>query len=129
MDIRNPFSGPKKRIKHRLGKNKRNPDGIGANTGGERVDSTSSLPHPEPHVIVGESHDQVNTVGEQAFSTDQPRPDEPESAPTHGSETDQEAEITQSHPPPHSDSEIGVGSGSSREVERFPLDSGGLNST
>jgi len=130
MDIRNPFSGLKKKIKHRLGRSKRNPDGMGASTGGESVDSTTSLPQTaEPHVVAGESHDQVNTVGEQVFSTDRPQPDGSESAPTHGSENDQEAEITQSHPPPHSDSEIGLGSGSSREVERFPLDSGGPDST
>jgi len=120
MDRQNPFSGLKKRIKHRLGKNKRNPNVIGANTGGERTDSTSSLPQPaEPHVVAAESHDQVNTVGKQVFSTDRPQPDESESAPTHGSGNDQEAEISQNHPPLPSDSEIGVGSGSSREVERL----------
>jgi len=129
MDIRNPFSGLKKRIKHRLGKSKRNPDGIGANAGGERIDSTSSLQHLEPHVVAGESHDQVNTVGERVFSTDRPQPDEPESAPTHGSENGQEAEAIPRDPRPHSDSEVGVGSGSSREVERFPLDGGGPDST
>jgi len=117
MDIQNPFSGLKKRIKHRLGKSKRNPDGIGANTSGERADSTTSLPQPvEPHFVAGESHDQVNTVEEKGFSTDQPQPEDPESAPTHGSKNDQEPEISQSHPPLHPDSEIGVESGSSREV-------------
>ena len=138
MDIHNPFSGLKKRIKHRLGRSERNPDGIGADTGGERVDSTTSLPQPvEPYVVAGESHDQVNTVGERDFSADRPQPDEPESAPTHGSENDQEPEISQNHPPLHSDSEIGVGSGSSREIkplspsvstEPLSLDSGGPDS-
>jgi len=121
--IRHSLSKTKKKLKQRLTGRRRKPDGTGANPGGERVDSTSSLPRPDPHVVAGESHGQGNSTnadGEQVRLTDRPQPEEPESVSTCGGGNDQEGEVSQIHPPLHPDSESGMGSESS-EVEWFSL--------
>jgi hypothetical protein len=94
MDIREPFSRLKKKIKHRLTGGKDKPSRTGTDTGGERVGTIGSLPRPEPHVA-GSGHDQegsgVSIVGEQVFSTNRPpQPDEPDSVPGGESESDRE---------------------------------------
>ena len=124
-DIRGSFSKMKKKAKHRLGLTgkKYTPDGMAANPGGEGADSTSSLPQPESHVVVGGSHDgevdKADAAGEQDFSTGPPpQPDGPESVPARGDD-DGGGDPTGQNP--HSDSEIEVESGSSRETEWFSL--------
>ena len=124
----------KKKAKHRLGLTgkKAKPDGTAANPGGEGADSTSSLPQPESHVVVGGSYDRegdrADAAGEPDFSTGPPpQPDGPESAPARGDDDGQEGggadddggDLTGQNP--HSDSEIEVGSRSSQEVEWFSL--------
>ena len=99
MDVREPFSRLKKKIKHRLTGNKHKQSKARADVSGERVDATGSLPRSVPHVLVGGGHDQegdgANAVGEQDFSTNRPpQPDEPESVPGGESEHDQEGEET-----------------------------------
>jgi len=122
-DIRGSFSKMKKKAKHRLGLTgkKDKPDGTAANPGGEGADSTTSLPQPESHVVVGGSYDgeedNGNAAEEPDFSTGPPQPDGPESVPACGD--DDGGDPTGQDP--HPDSEIGVGSGSSREVEQFSL--------
>jgi hypothetical protein len=85
----------KKKLKPQQPGNKRKPERSGADAGGERVDSTGSLPRPEPHVLSGGDHDQegsgVNVVEGHVFSTNRPsQPDEPEPVPVRGSEDDRE---------------------------------------
>ena len=93
-DIRHSLSKTKKKLEQRLTGRKPKQDGTGANPGGERADSTSSLPQPEPPIVVDESHDQegdgANTAGEPVFSTDQSP--QPESVPARGSDNGQEGE-------------------------------------
>ena len=121
MGIRDSFSRLKKKFKHPLTGKKRKSDKTGADAGGERVDSASSLSRLEPPVVAGGSHareDNGANAGErQVGSTDQP----PESVQTRGSEGDQEGGdvdfdrrgVSQMDPHPHSDVEVGVGSGPS----------------
>jgi len=133
-DIRGSFSKMKKKAKHRLGLTgkKYTPDGMAANPGGEGPDSTSSLPQPESHVVVGGSYDgegdKADPAGEPDFSTGPPpQPDGLESVPARGDDDGQEgegADDDRGDPTgqnPHSDSEIEVESGSSRESEWFSL--------
>jgi hypothetical protein len=94
MDIQKPFSKLKKKIKHRLAGSKHKQGRTGADTGGEIVDGTGSVPQPEPHVLVGGGNDQEeggsSAVGERVFSTNGPsQPDKPEPVPTRGTENDQ----------------------------------------
>jgi len=125
-DMRDSLSKIKKNLKKRLAERKHKPDGTGADIGGERTDSTTSLPQPDPHVVVGGSHDReedrANAAGEQTFSADSPsQPDGPGSGPAPGSDNGQEegeADVdggganqrySQSHP--------NAGSGRSGELE------------
>ena len=57
MDIREPFSKLKKRIKHRLTGSKHKPGKIGVDAGGEEVGTPGSLLQPEPHFVAGSSYD------------------------------------------------------------------------
>jgi len=129
-DIRGSLSKMKKKFKHRLTGRKREQDGTGTDPGGERADSTSSLPQPESHVVADESHhreeNRVNAAGEQTFSADQlPQPDNPESAPARGDDNGQEGgepdvdgvEASQTHSHLHPDINVAVGSGRSGELE------------
>jgi len=131
-DIRGSFSKMKKKVKYRLGLigRKRKPDGAGANPGEEGAGSTSLLPQPEPHVVVGESYDRegdkADAAGQPVFSTDQPpQPDAPLSVPARGSDNDQgggEADVdggeaSQRHSYPRPDVEVAVGSEHSEELE------------
>ena len=123
MGIRDSFSRLKKKLKHPLTGIKRKSDKTGADSGGERVDSASSLSQLEPSVVTGGSHAKegrgANANERQVGSTDQP----PESVQTRGSEGDQEGggvdldrrEASQAHPHSHFDVEVGVGSGPSRK--------------
>ena len=99
MDMREPFSKLKKKIKHRLTGSKHKPGGTQTDAGGKRVDATGSLPRPEPHVVVGGGHDQegsgANVVGGHVFSTNQPpQPDEPVPVPARGSEDQEEGDAS-----------------------------------
>jgi len=94
-DIRASLSKIKKKFKQRLTGRKRKPDGMGANSGEETPDSTSSFPQPEPHAIADESHDleedRVDAAGERASSTVRlPQQDRPESVPARGNDNRQE---------------------------------------
>jgi len=53
MDVREPFSKLKKKLKHRLTRSKRQPGGAGADSDGERAGPAGSLPQPGPNVVVG----------------------------------------------------------------------------
>ena len=56
--IQSLFSKTKKKIKGRFQESGYKPGSTTVDTGGERATSTSSLPRPEPHVVVGGDHDQ-----------------------------------------------------------------------
>jgi len=130
-DIRGSFSKMKKKAKRRLGLTgkKAKPDGTAANPGEEGADSTSSLPQPESHVVVGGSYDgegdRADAAGEPDFSTGPLQPDGPESVPARrdgvcqegeGEDVDgEEANQMDSHP--HPDVEVAVGSGHDGELE------------
>jgi len=130
-DIRGSFSKMKKKAKHRLGLTgkKAKPDGTAANPGGEGADSTSSLPQPESHVVVGESYDgegdRADAAGEPVFPAGPPQPDGPGSVPAHGVDNGQEGgetdvdggEASQMDLHPHPDVEVAVGSEHSGEPE------------
>jgi len=80
----------KKKFKHRLVGRRRKPDGMGASSGGEGTDSTSSLPQPGPRVVTRESYDReghrADAARERVLSTDRPPlPDGPGSVPARGS--------------------------------------------
>ena len=128
MGLRDSFSKLKKKLKHPLTGKKRKSDKTGADAGGERVDSASSLSRLEPPVVAGGSHARedngAKTDEQQVGSTDQPpQLDESVSVPARGSEGDQEGgdvnfdrtEASQVHPHPHSEVEVGAGSGPSGE--------------
>ena len=51
MSFRKIFSGLKKKSRHRLAGGKHEPEGMGADVGGQSVDSMGSLPRPEHRVI------------------------------------------------------------------------------
>jgi len=129
-DIRASLSKRKKKAKHLLTGKKRKPDGTGANPGEEGADSTSSLPQPEPHVVVGESYDgegdEADAAGEPVFSTDPPpQPGGSEPVPAHGVDNGQEGgetdvdggEASQMDSHPHPDVEVAVGSEHGGEPE------------
>jgi hypothetical protein len=67
MDVREPFSRLKKKIKHRQTGSKHKLDGMGADAGGERADATGSLPHTEPHVVTGSGDPNVEVVVGSGF--------------------------------------------------------------
>jgi len=121
-DIRGSLSKMKKKAKHLLTGKKRKPDGTATNPG-EGVNPASSVPQPEPHVVVDESYDgegdKADAAEEPVFSTDQPpQQGGPESVPEHGSDGGQEGgeadlyggEASQMDWHPHPDVEISVGS-------------------
>ena len=64
MSFRKIFSGLKKKSKHRLARGRHEPEGIGADTGGESVDSMGSLPQPEHRVIGKSEHDRPQSGNE-----------------------------------------------------------------
>jgi len=123
-DIRGSLSKMKKKAKHLLIRKKRKPDGAVTNPSEEGADSTSSVPQPEPHVVVGEGYDgegdRAGAAGEPVFSTDRPpQPDGPESVPARGGDVGQEGEggdfdggePSQMHSHAYPDVEVAVGSG------------------
>ena len=67
--------------KFKPGSKKRKPDGPGAESGGERTDSASSLARPPPHVVTSGGNDQgddgTNSDGQQVYSVAGPPPVEP----------------------------------------------------
>jgi len=120
----------KKKLKHRLTGGKRKPGETAANPDGERTDSMSSLPQPEPHAVAGKSYgregDRANVAGERDFVTDPPpQPAEPESVSAREGDNGQGGEVadvdggeaSQRHSHPHPDVEVGVESGCSRGPE------------
>ena len=62
MDVREPFSRLKKKIKHRLTGSKHKSDRTEADAGEERADATGSLPRPESHVVTGSGHSDAEGV-------------------------------------------------------------------
>jgi hypothetical protein len=62
MDVREPFSRLKKKIKHRLTRKKPKSDRTEADTGGERSDASGSLSRPESHVVTGSGHPDAEGV-------------------------------------------------------------------
>jgi len=111
-DIRASFSRTKKKFKQRLTGSKRKPDVTGPDTRGERIDSTGSLPRPEPLVVAGGGHDGggsgADADGPQAYSTDLGRREVDISG----------GGFSQRHSHLHSDVESAMGSRRSGEVER-----------
>jgi hypothetical protein len=75
----------KKKLKPRLPGSKHKPSRTGADTGGEGVDATGSLPRPEPRVVASGGHDR-----KRYSSSTNLQPTEPEPVPGDGSESDQE---------------------------------------
>ena len=124
MDFRDSLSRLKKKLKHPLTGSKRKPDRTGAGASEERVDRAGPLLQPEPHITVGGGHDEgsgSNADVRQVHPTDRsPQPGQPLSVPVHRSEHDQETNVdgrgvSQGDSHPHSDAEVVVGSGPSRE--------------
>ena len=116
----------KKKLKPRQPGNKRKPERTGTDAGGERVDSTDSLPRPEPHLLSGGDRDQegsgANVVGGHVFSTNRPsQPDEPEPVPVRGSEDDREGgEVdVDAHPDVEAEGE-GNGVGGKKVEQVYP---------
>jgi len=144
-DIRDSFSRTRKRLGYQLTGRKYKPDGTGTNPSGESVDSTTSLPQPDPHVVAGESDDQegagVNAAGECVLSTDRhPQPDRSESVLAYGSDNAQEGGeesvdgggTSQVDSYSYPDVEVAVGSGHNGEPEEVypsPSHGGRLDST
>jgi hypothetical protein len=59
MDVREPFSKLKKKIKHRLTRKKPKSDKTETDAGGERADASGSLPRLESHIVTGGGHPDV----------------------------------------------------------------------
>ena len=119
MDLRKPLSKLKKKLERLQTGRKRKSDGTGVYSGGE-CDSASSLPRSDPHVVAGGGHSQeddgAKADGWQVRSTNRlPRSHGSESDPKRG-ETDVDGGGTsQIYSHPHSDAEVVVGGGPSRE--------------
>lgn len=125
MEFRDSLSRLKKKVKkvkHRLTGSKSKLSETGIDVGGERVDSTSSRPSSEPHVVVGGSNDQggkgPNADGGQILSAIRlPQLDEPSSMSERASAKNQErrgadvdgGEVEQAHS--HLDSDVEVAEG------------------
>ena len=126
-NIRNSVSRLKKDLKHRLRGKKDKSDRSGANAAGERIDSSGSLPQPEPRVAAG-GHDgegsRTSTDARQVRSRD--RSPQPESVPAGGSDNDGKKrevdvdgkEVSQSDSRLDPNPEFVVDSRPRREVER-----------
>jgi len=117
----------KKKFKYRVAGRKPKSSGVGATLDGdsERVDSTSSLPQPGPHIVVGEDYDRegdrADVAGGQVSSAGRPpQPDGPGSVPARVINTGQEADVdggeaSQRRLRPDLDVGVAVGSGRSGE--------------
>lgn len=135
-DMRNSFSRLKKEIKkevkdfkHRLTDKLRGSERTGADTAGERVDSSDSLLRPEPSGHDGEGS-KTTTGDRQMRSRDQSPL--PESTPPGGGDDDRkggEADLSgsQRHSRPDLDVEVVVESGPSREVDQIHLSPSALS--
>ena len=87
--MRKLLSKTKKKLRQKLAGD----SGTGTSTGGERSDSASSLPRPEPQVAAGGGHDgqdRINPIEEETSSIHLPQPDDPGSLSTAKGENDQE---------------------------------------
>jgi len=114
MDVREPFSKLKEKLKHRLTGRKRQPSEAEADSDGERAGPAGSLPQPGPNVVVG------------GDGEDPPQPSEPGSVlgfvPAAESENDRGGdkvridgrEVSQ-RPYTHPNVEVTTGSGPNRE--------------
>ena len=134
MGLRDSYSRLKGDIKQRLKGKKRKPDLTGVDTPSVGVDSTESLPRPEPHVAGGSSRDRGgdgdNADGQHIDSTDQPvQRYEPEPMSAGDSKNDQEGgtagvdqeETNQTqYPPPQPDIESTVESGEAEQESLSP---------
>jgi hypothetical protein len=68
MDVREPFSRLKKKIKHRLAGSKHKSDRTEADARGGKADASGSLPRPESHIVTGSGHPDVEGVVESGSS-------------------------------------------------------------
>ena len=112
-----------KKVQH-LGTNQK-PERTGTNVDGESVELDDPLPQPESHVVANDGEwNETNEDGQQARPTDQlPQPGEPELVLTNRSGNEQgggEADIdgrkaSPIRSRPHSDIEVGAGSGPCRD--------------
>ena len=138
MDIRDWTSRLKKKFKP--GSKKRRPAGLGAESGGERADSASSLVLPLPHVVTGGDHNQeddgTNSGVQQVHSEDRLPPPDVKLMPTCGGDDDHGGEgggadgreVSPMHSRPHSDSEVATGGGPCQEGSRADDEKGGQGS-
>ena len=118
--IQNSFSKVKKRLRGKKPK----PDGTGANTPVEGVDSSGSFLRPEPHVVAGGGHDGeqsgTSAVGHQAGSEDRsPQPEPMLAGGNDGGGQREKAgvdgrEVSQIYSHPDPDVGVAVGSGPSQ---------------
>ena len=94
MGIREWPSRLKKKFK--LGSKKHKPDGPGAESGGERTDSASSLVRPPPHVVMSGGNNQgddgTKSDGQQVYSMDGLPPPDVEQVPIRADYNDHEGE-------------------------------------
>ena len=128
-DVRSSFSKLKKDVKYRLRGKKHTPDNVGAGTAGERVDSSSSLLRPEPHLTAsGDSGGgrRTSTDVRQAGSRDpspQPKPIPTgggNEVPQKGNAGDDEKEASQGHSDPGPDTKVAEESGPDQAVHSSP---------
>ena len=144
--IRSSFSKLKKDVKYRLRGKKHAPDKVGAGTAGERVDSSSSLLRPEPHLTAsGDSGggSRTSTDARQPRSRDpspQPKPiltDGGNEDPQRGNAGVDEKKVSEEHSGPNPDTEVTVGSEPDQGVHSSPsplpfsdeVDPGGAHSS
>ena len=121
MNLGDSFSRLKKKVKHQLAGRKHKPGGNEVDADREIVDSASSLPRPEPHIVAGDGEGSgAGADGWQAGSAGpSPQPDEPGPVPAGASENDQGErgvdvegrEDSQSYPHPRLDVGVAMGSG------------------
>ena len=127
MDLGDPFSKLKEKVRHRLTRRKHKPGGDVVGADWEIVDPdwiidpASSLPQPETHVMACDGEGSgANVDGQQACSEDlPPQQDEPEPVQADGSENDQGEggedvngkQVNQSYSHLHLDVGVVMGSG------------------
>ena len=117
-----------RKFRDRLRGKKQKPGRTGTETPGESARSSGSLLRPEPRIVAG-GHDGEGNRTSKDVHQDRSRDPSPQPEPTpadggddarqRGEADVDEKEVGQSHSPPGPDVEVVVGSGASRELERF----------
>jgi hypothetical protein len=106
-----------RKVKQRLRGKKNKPDKTGANSAEERVDPSSSLLQPVPHIAAGGHGSRTSTDERRIRSGD--RSPQPESVSVVGREKGgDEKEVSEERSRPDPDAGIVEGSEPGREVER-----------